>query len=410
MTTPKLTAKELAERLAEERAIITVQRDDDRIRRQLDAQYRNALAEVQEQTTTLARARRERTRDGEESVALSELYRRAARSGARARIRTDIQRSAEMRALRIARVRSAALWVGLPVLVALGFWSTAGVQAGVVRLFGLKTDSAGWWAAWAMEPALLTIVAAIIIGRAVLQASGGNTDWRADVAEWAALSTSVALNMAGGWVGTGWAAVGGALAHSVGPLGAAGTAFLIGLFVSYVSEAKPWEGAPRLADLDLTPPPSGPVAAPTGERRDDLEALVEVVAPTTADLVDQAVARHLADLPTPATTRPRWRPPTTRRPRRMGRPAPAINVTVVAADKLRKAATEPATDPRPVAARKAAKQAATTEQKVAALIAKHPAMTQADVAARLQLGTRTVRRYWPKPVAAVNGHDHTHQS
>lgn len=406
---PKLNAKELAERLAEERAVITVQRDDLRERRKLDALHRDALAEVQELTTSRRRARRERDRDEEEAAALAELYRRAARSGARARIRTDIDRSAEMRALRVARVRSATLLAGVPVLVAFGAWSTAGVQAGVVKLLGLDSGTAGWWAAWAVEPALITIVALIIIGRAVLRASGGDTDWRATVAEWTALTASVALNMAGGWVGGGWTALGGALAHSVGPLGAAGTAFLIGLFVSYVSAAQPWAGAPRLADLDLTPPPAPRPDADAD--RDDLDALVEVVAPTPVEVIERVVEQRLADLPAPVpepvVRRPRWRPPTARRPRRMGRPTPAINVTVVTPDRPKRPATEPANDGRPQAARKAAKQAATTEQKVASLVAKNPAMTQADVAARLQLGTRTVRRYWPKPVAAVNGHDHS---
>ncbi|MEU8185984.1 hypothetical protein [Micromonospora carbonacea] len=417
MTAPA-TAQELREQLDAARAVLTVERDDLLKRKRLDAEHRDALAEVAELTTSRARARRERDRDEEESTALAELYRRAARSGARARIRTDIDRSAEMRALRIARVRSATLWVGVPVLVAFGAWSTAGVQAGVVKLLGLAGASAGWWAAWAVEPALITVVAAIIVGRAVLRASGGDTDWRATVAEWAALSTSIGLNLAGGWTGSGLAALGGALAHSVGPVGAAGTAWLIGLFVSYVSAARPWEGAPRLADLDLTPPPASlgvGRSAPAADRpNDDLEALVDVVAPTVpelVELVEQAVTRHLADLPEPAPTptvhRPRWRPSTGRRPRRMGRPAPAIAVTVVAPERPARPAKDPANGGRSVAGPKAAKQPATTEEKVAALLAQKPAMTQADVAARLQLGERTVRRYWPKQPAAVNGHDHS---
>jgi len=399
MKAPKPTARELEQQLAEQRAVLGVQRDDDLTRRERDAHYRDALAEVQEQTAALDRERRARIREAEQDAALHQMYRRAARDGARARIRTDIQRTAEMRALRIARVRSVALLAGIPVLLAFGGWSTSGVQAGVVRILGLEPHSAGWWSAWGVEPALLTIVALIIIGRAVLLSSGGKTDWKAATAEWAALSTSVALNMAGGWHGEGWSAVGGALAHSVGPLGAAGTAFLIGLFDGYVAAARPWDGAPRLADLDLTPPdPAGgrpaPAPAPAG---DDLTVIVDAI-------TDPAPA-----VPPPATYRPRWRPTTTRRPRRMGRPAPAINVTVVAPERPTRAAKEPATDERPVAGRKAAKPAATTEQKVAALLTKNPAMTQADVAARLQLGTRTVRRYWPRPMATVNGHDHSEE-
>jgi hypothetical protein len=93
-------------------------------------------------------------------------------------------------------------------------------------------------------------VALIIIGRAVLRTSGGDTDTRADLAEWTALSVSLALNILGGWDG-GWAALGGAVAHSLGPLGAAGTAFLMGLFDTYIARADPWKGAQRLADVDL---------------------------------------------------------------------------------------------------------------------------------------------------------------
>ncbi|WP_328339579.1 hypothetical protein [Micromonospora sp. NBC_00421] len=131
---------------------------------------------------------------------------------------------------------------------------------------------------------------------------------------------------------------------------------------------------------------------------DDLDVALEIAAPT----VDEPPA----PAPVPIVYRPRWRPPTARRPRRMGRPAPAIAVTVVAPERPARPAKEPANGGRPVAGGKAAKEPASTEQKVAALIAKKPAMTQADVAATLQIGERTVRRYWPKPTAAVNGHNH----
>ncbi|MEV4767822.1 hypothetical protein [Micromonospora humida] len=131
---------------------------------------------------------------------------------------------------------------------------------------------------------------------------------------------------------------------------------------------------------------------------DDLDVALEIVAPSVDETPVSASV--------PVVYRPRWRPPTARRPRRMGRPAPAIAVTVVAPERPARPAKEPATDGRSVAGSKAAKPAANTEQKVAALLAKKPAMTQAEVAALLQLGERTVRRYWPKPTAAVNGHDH----
>ncbi|WBB73211.1 hypothetical protein O7602_26585 [Micromonospora sp. WMMD1128] len=423
MNTPKLTARELAEQLAEERALITVRRDDDRIRRQLDAQYRNALAEVTEQTSTLDRARRERARDGEESTALAELYRRAARSGARARIRTDIDRSAEMRALRIARVRSATLLAGVPVLAAFGLWSTAGVQAGMVRVFSLDTGSASWTAAWAVEPALIAIVALIIIGRAVLRSSGGATDWRATLAEWVALSTSVALNMAGGWAGDGWEAAAGALAHSVGPIGAAGTAFLIGLFVSYVSEANPWEGAPRLAELDLTPPPAAePMAAEVsvarpGEMTDRERELVEdalaqartagprlrALMATERAYLDPPLTRHGDDLEALVVATSVPATPAAINPPSPRQPDPPPDAIVAAPEPDIRPATVAATAPATRITRRVATRPATTAERVAAL-AKQPDMTQKKAAAKLRVSERTVQRYWPKP-ASQNSKD-----
>lgn len=244
---------EVAAKLDSERARLSVQREDTLARRAMEAEHRIALDDVREQARAAQRARGERARDAADAAALSALYRRAQRSGTRARLRAQIQGSAEMRALRVARVRSVTLMAGVPVLAAFAAWSATGVQAGVARLLHLSADSAGWWAAWAMEPALIAIVGLIIIGRAVLRSAGGDTDWRADAIEWTALSTSLALNIVGGWAtGVDWdQQIGPMLAHSVGPIGAAGTAFLIGLFDGYVSAARPWHGAPKLAEMDL---------------------------------------------------------------------------------------------------------------------------------------------------------------
>lgn len=246
------SAAELREELEEARAVIDVRREDERERRAQDVEHRVALARVQERERTEVRERRERDRDAAEEVALTDLYRRAKRSGERARIRAEIDGSAEMRALRVAKVRKVALLAGIPVLAAFAAWSTTGVQAGVVRLLDLNHGTAAWWASWGMEPALIAVVALIIVGRAVLRASGGEVDWRAGVAEWAALGLSLALNIIGGWHG-GWDGLLTALPHSIGPVGCAGTAFLIGLFDSYVTTARPWENAPRLADLKIAP-------------------------------------------------------------------------------------------------------------------------------------------------------------
>jgi hypothetical protein len=259
-------AARLRAELAAGRDLIAVQAEDAWARRAQATEHRIAMADVAERDAAADRERRERARDAAEADALAALYRRAAASGARARIRAEISGSAEMRALRVAAVRRVALIAGLPVLAAFAAWSTTGVQAGVVRLLHLADASAAWWASWAVEPALITVVALIIVGRAVLRSSGGDTDWKAGLAEWSALGLSLALNIVGGWPGGGfWAGTATALPHAIGPLGCAGTAFLIGLFDGYVSTARPWDGAPRLADLDLTAPVPGS-AAGTGTR------------------------------------------------------------------------------------------------------------------------------------------------
>lgn len=252
---PALTgaAAELHSKLAAERDLTAVQRVDEWTRKACGAEHRIAMDEVAERATLAKRARRGRARDAEEAEALGRLYARAAHSGERARIRAQIQGSAEMRALRVAKVRSVTLLAGIPVLLAFAAWSTTGVQAGVVRLLRLEVGSPAWAASWGMEPALIAIVALIIIGRAVLRSSGGDTDGRATAAEWAALGLSLALNIFGGFPdGAGfWAGVASALPHSIGPIGCAGTAFLVGLFDSYVTDARPWQDAPRLAELKL---------------------------------------------------------------------------------------------------------------------------------------------------------------
>ena len=259
-------AAELRANLAAARDLVAVQWEDDWVRRAQQAEHHIAMADVDERAAAAERARRLRARDAVEADKLGALFQRATRSGTRARIRAQIQGSAEMRALRIAAVRKVGMVAGLPVLAAFAAWSTTGAQAGVVRLLDLPAGSPAWWASWAVEPALITVVALIIVGRAVLRSSGGNTDWRATVAEWTALGLSLGLNIVGGWHG-GWDGVAGALPHAIGPLGCAGTAFLIGLFDSYVTAAKPWDGAPRLADIDdlsAAVPVAGPVPVPGG--------------------------------------------------------------------------------------------------------------------------------------------------
>jgi hypothetical protein len=296
-------AATLRAQLAAARDLAAVKAEDVWARREQEAEHAIAMATVDERAMTAKRERRERARDTKDAEALAALYRRATRSGARARLRAQIQGSAEVRALRIAKVRTVTLAVGIPVLIAFAAWSTTGVQAGVTRLLDLTPWSASWSAAWLVEPALITVVGAIIIGRAVLRSSGGNTDWRAAAFEWGFLSLSLALNIVGGWPtesGDFWTGLGTALPHSIGPLGCAGTAFLIGLFDSYVTDARPWHQAPRLADIDLTapltvPPMTAPAPAPVAAAES-----IPAVEPVSRPAVETATENTAPDAPTPA--------------------------------------------------------------------------------------------------------------
>ncbi|MEU7978282.1 hypothetical protein AB0B63_07090 [Micromonospora sp. NPDC049081] len=266
------TMDELRTKLAVAREHTAVKRHHEQIRHVQDVRHRVAMADATEWSTAVERARRERTRDAAESAELAQLHRWAARSGERARIRADIQRSAEMRALRVAKVRRYTMLAGLPVMVGFALISTPGVHAGMVNMLNLTAGSVGWATAWFVEPLLIAVATSIIVVKSTLKMSGGSTDWRADVTKWGALLFSVALNMLGGWTGSGdiLTAVGEALSHSVGAIGAAVTAWLIGVIVDYASKANPWKDAPRLTDLGLLPtvtvsPVTGEPVTPPGD-------------------------------------------------------------------------------------------------------------------------------------------------
>jgi hypothetical protein len=260
------SAEVLYERLEADRAVVEVGRDDELSRRVASAEHQMALDGVDEQVAAVRRGREERAKDAVEAEKLLALYRHTASAGERARIAAEIGRTGEMRALRIAKVQRVSLWVGMVLLLGFGAWSTAGVHDGLVKVLHLQSGSAGWWAGWAVEPLLITIVAGLIVLRPILRMSGGDVDVRARRAEIVALGGSLALNLFGGWQADagGWTvSLGQAIAHSVGAIGAAGTAWLIGVVIDYTTRAKPWDGAPRVADLGLSP--SGtPAGEPSG--------------------------------------------------------------------------------------------------------------------------------------------------
>src|SRR5690554_5284230 len=215
--------------------------DTARLRERL--QRREARAQVRAEARARRLARRARQRIGR-------LRQQAMLAGAAARTRWEVHQTGEARALRLARTRTAALAALLPVLLAFGAWSAAGVQAGMVALLNLEPGSAAATAAWLVEPALIGVVATVILVRARLRSAGGDLDERATRIEWAALTLSIALNCVGHWPAsldaTAFAALVG---HALGPLGAAGTAYLISVIQDGIASANPW----RLSDGSPAP-------------------------------------------------------------------------------------------------------------------------------------------------------------
>lgn len=207
---------------------------------------REALARVRGEVSG-SRAER-RARQAQERI-----RRRAELAGKIASTRHAVYQSGEARAQRVASTQTLALVVLLPVLVAFGGWSAAGVQAGLVKLLALDPESAVAAAAWLLEPALIGIVAGVILLRARLRSAGGDLDHRATRVELGALSASIVLNMIGHWPGeASAAALGALLGHALGPVGAAATAYLISVVQDGVHAADPWTlksgRAPSLAD------------------------------------------------------------------------------------------------------------------------------------------------------------------
>src|SRR5690554_1621175 len=202
---------------------------------------REARAQVRAEARARRLARRARQR-------VDRLRQQATLAGAAARTRYEVLQTGEARALRLARTRTAALAALLPVLLAFGAWSAAGVQAGMVTLLGLQPGSVAAAAAWLVEPALIGVVATVILIRARLRSVGGDLDERATRVEWAALTLSIALNCVGHWPDSlGVTAFAALVGHALGPLGAAGTAYLISVIQDGISSADPWhlgDGSP----------------------------------------------------------------------------------------------------------------------------------------------------------------------
>ena len=222
---------------------------------------REARAQVRAEARTRRLARRARQR-------VDRLRQQATLAGAAARTRYEVLQTGEARALRLARTRTAALAALLPVLLAFGAWSAAGVQAGMVTLLSLEPGSVAAAAAWLVEPALIGVVATIILIRSRLRSVGGDLDERATRIEWGALSLSILLNAVGHWPAsldaTAFAALVG---HALGPVGAAGTAYLISVIQDGISSADPWhldDGSPAPSLMGVEPVEAEP-EQPTSE-------------------------------------------------------------------------------------------------------------------------------------------------
>ena len=263
-------------------------------------QHREARAQVRAEARAHRRARRARQR-------IDRLRQQALLAGTAARTRYEVLQTGEARALRLARTRTAALAALLPVLLAFGAWSAAGVQAGMVTLLSLEQGSVAAAAAWLVEPALIGIVATVILIRARLRSVGGDLDERATRIEWAALSLSILLNAVGHWPDSfGATAFAALVGHALGPVGAAGTAYLISVIQDGIASANPWlldDGSPAPSltgaeGVEVDPEQSTgevdrsqftwPVELPSGARLLPIVAAPEPQGEASVDLTESA--------------------------------------------------------------------------------------------------------------------------
>lgn len=332
MTTTETDARDLSARLAAERAVEDTRRADEIARRRAQTAHDRALRDLSEEARQAEEDRAARQAEHAVAAELGRLRRRAAAEGERARIRAEMARTGEARALRLDRMRRANLWTLLPVLIGCGIWSTVGAQDGAARIMGVTSADLLWWGAWLIEPVLIGLVVRVLVVRSGLAAIRGRTDGAvrrgAERIAAAALAVSVALNVIAGipaqppeaWT---WGAVlavtGAVLAHLIGPVGAAATAHLLGELDASVAGVDPWAGAPRVADLDWATTSAGQsTSAAAGQDHADVAAdharsdPVHTPVSWPVPLPDQAVTLPLVARPVrralPPSDRPRPTP------------------------------------------------------------------------------------------------------
>lgn len=256
--------------------------DAEKIRHDLERRRRRRAARAEDR---LRRYRDKARREMDARVIRQDLTQdRTAAALTRAKAAADIAQSAEARALRVQRTRTLTLLVLLPVLAAFGAWSTAGVHAGAAAMTGAEQWGVMWWALWLLEPALIGVVAWVILCRARLESSGGTLPEDADRTMWGCLAVSILLNTVGHWPSElSGAAVGSLLAHSLGPIGAAMTAHLIGVIERGIANARPTEGKGVKTLSELT--------------REHTENTPESVAGESAESVTETPLRDRFQLP-----------------------------------------------------------------------------------------------------------------
>ncbi|TMQ96813.1 hypothetical protein ETD83_20885 [Actinomadura soli] len=285
--------EELARELQRQRELAAARRTDELERVRAEAGHGRARADVAEETRLAELARTEREADVRAEADLAQMYRQFRASGARTRIKADMARSGEARALRLEWLRTRNLRVLVPVLIGFGIWSTTGVQQGAAKIMDVDKSDPVWWTLWGLEALLIGAVCWIIIARARLAASGGRLASHAERIGFGCLTTSIFLNLiaavpTGDADVSGWAVPGAMFAHALGPIGAAVTAHLIGVIDTSISDADPWnegEGenkrpVPRLAEMDLQPPTVAP-ARNAPEKDTENEAAAEHAVPVT---------------------------------------------------------------------------------------------------------------------------------
>ncbi|MEO3788536.1 hypothetical protein ABGB12_34865 [Actinocorallia sp. B10E7] len=255
--------RELAEQLATARALEAARCEDELKRRTAAADHQRALADVDVEVRQAELDRVDRAETAEADADLARLYRKASGDGQRTRLASLMARSGEARALLLDKTRRGNLKLLVPALVAFGAWSTAGVQAGGAAVMQLDRGDATWWALWGLEPALILVVARLIVVRSRLAQAGGELSREAERIGIGCLVLSFVLNICAAAWPTVWDAAGvgvlaaTALTHCLGPAGAAVVAHLIGALDRDIAAADPWtekQGekrvkVPLLADL-----------------------------------------------------------------------------------------------------------------------------------------------------------------